>query len=208
MAWTVSGELIVMVLLGGMGTLMGPVVGALVFLLLEEGLKGLTDHWLVIMGPVIVLIVLFLKNGLWGILRCAAAREAADMTQALLSIQGLVKRYGGLLVTDHVDLDVRAGEVHAIIGPNGAGKTTLISQIVGEVRNDAGSIGCWASPSTAWAWPSARAGIGRSYQITSVIGPSPCSRTSSWRCRAAWAMRTTSGSRRARRPSWCGAPTR
>ena len=68
MAWTVSGELIVMVLLGGMGTLVGPVVGALVFLLLEEGLKGLTDHWLVIMGPIIVLIVLFLKNGLWGIL--------------------------------------------------------------------------------------------------------------------------------------------
>ncbi len=73
MAWTVSGELIVMVLLGGMGTLMGPVVGALVFLLLEEGLKGLTDHWLVIMGPVIVLIVLFLKNGLWGILSDAPA---------------------------------------------------------------------------------------------------------------------------------------
>lgn len=68
MAWTVSGELIVMVLLGGMGTLVGPVVGALAFLLLEEGLKGLTDHWLAIMGPVIVLIVLFLKNGLWGIL--------------------------------------------------------------------------------------------------------------------------------------------
>ncbi|HNE59203.1 MAG TPA: branched-chain amino acid ABC transporter permease [Ottowia sp.] len=67
MAWTVSGELIVMVLLGGMGTLVGPVVGALVFLLLEEGLKALTDHWLVIMGPVIVVIVLFLKNGLWGI---------------------------------------------------------------------------------------------------------------------------------------------
>jgi len=73
MAWTVSGELIVMVLLGGMGTLMGPVVGALVFLLLEEGLKGLTDHWLVILGPIIVLIVLFLKNGLWGILSHAPA---------------------------------------------------------------------------------------------------------------------------------------
>jgi len=73
MAWTVSGELIVMVLLGGMGTVVGPVVGALVFLLLEEGLKGLTDHWLVILGPIIVLIVLFLKNGLWGILSDAPA---------------------------------------------------------------------------------------------------------------------------------------
>jgi branched-chain amino acid transport system permease protein len=68
MAWTASGELIIMVLLGGAGTLVGPVVGAAGFLLLEEGLKGLTDHWMIIMGPVIVLIVLFLRNGLWGML--------------------------------------------------------------------------------------------------------------------------------------------
>jgi branched-chain amino acid transport system permease protein len=67
MAWTVSGELIVMVLLGGTGTLIGPVIGAAVFLLLEEGLKAMTEHWMVIMGPIIVLIVLFLKDGLWGI---------------------------------------------------------------------------------------------------------------------------------------------
>jgi len=68
MAWGVSGELIVMVLLGGTGTLVGPVIGAAVFLLLEEGLKALTEHWMVIMGPIIVLIVLFLKDGLWGML--------------------------------------------------------------------------------------------------------------------------------------------
>lgn len=68
MAWTVSGELIVMVLLGGIGTLVGPVIGAAVFLLLEEGLKAMTEHWMVIMRPIIVLIVLFLKDGLWGIL--------------------------------------------------------------------------------------------------------------------------------------------
>ena len=68
MAWTVSGELIVMVLLGGAGTLVGPVIGAAVFLLLEEGLKDLTEHWMAIMGPIIVLIVLFLKGGLWGLL--------------------------------------------------------------------------------------------------------------------------------------------
>ncbi len=68
MAWTLSGELIVMVLLGGAGTLVGPVVGAAVFLLLEEGLKALTEHWMIVMGPIIVLIVLFLRDGLWGVL--------------------------------------------------------------------------------------------------------------------------------------------
>ena len=75
MAWTVSGELIVMVLLGGVGTLVGPVIGAAVFLILEELLKGMTEHWMVIMGPIIVLIVLFLRNGLWGILSDAPNQE-------------------------------------------------------------------------------------------------------------------------------------
>ncbi|RKJ98770.1 ABC transporter ATP-binding protein [Alicycliphilus denitrificans] len=90
--------------------------------------------------------------------------------QALLSIRGLVKRYGGLLVTDHVDLDILPGEVHAIIGPNGAGKTTLISQIVGEVPSDAGSLHLAGRPIDALGVAErARAGIGRSYQITSVI---------------------------------------
>ena len=92
------------------------------------------------------------------------------MQQPLLSIKGLVKRYGGLTVTDHVDLDIRPGEVHAIIGPNGAGKTTLISQIVGEVRSDAGSIALCGQPIDGLDVSGrARAGIGRSYQITSVI---------------------------------------
>lgn len=68
MTWTASGELIIMVLLGGAGTLVGPVIGATAFLLLEDVLKGLTDHWLAVMGPIIVLIVVFLRNGLWGVL--------------------------------------------------------------------------------------------------------------------------------------------
>ncbi|MFZ4287142.1 branched-chain amino acid ABC transporter permease [Variovorax sp. HJSM1_2] len=66
MAWTVSGELIVMVVLGGMGTVLGPLVGALAFLVSEELLKGLTEHWMMIMGPLIVLVVLGLKRGLYG----------------------------------------------------------------------------------------------------------------------------------------------
>ena len=58
----------------------------------------------------------------------------------LLSVKGLVKRFGGLLATDHLNLDVRPGEIHAIIGPNGAGKTTLINQLSGELMPTEGSI--------------------------------------------------------------------
>jgi len=68
LAWTVSGELIVMVVLGGIGTVAGPLVGALVFLGFEEVLKGLTEHWMAIFGPLIVLIALAGRRGLVGLL--------------------------------------------------------------------------------------------------------------------------------------------
>ena len=67
MTWSISGELIVMVLLGGVGSVFGPIVGALAFLLSEEGLKLLTERWPLILGPLIVLIVIYLKHGIWGL---------------------------------------------------------------------------------------------------------------------------------------------
>jgi len=89
----------------------------------------------------------------------------------LLSVRGLVKRYGGLLVTDQVDLDIGAGEIHAVIGPNGAGKTTLINQVSGEVRSDAGQVLLGGRDVTRQPVSArAQAGLGRSYQITSIIG--------------------------------------
>lgn len=68
LAWTVSGELIVMVVLGGIGTVAGPVVGALVFLGLEEVLKGITEHWMAIFGPLIVVMALVGRRGVVGLL--------------------------------------------------------------------------------------------------------------------------------------------
>ena len=59
---------------------------------------------------------------------------------APLQTKALVKRYGGLLATDHVSLSLAPGELHAIIGPNGAGKTTLIGQLGGELRPDSGDV--------------------------------------------------------------------
>ena len=68
LAWTVSGELIVMVVLGGIGTVYGPVYGALAYLLLENVLKGYTDHWMAVLGPIIVLVAVLGKGGLAGLL--------------------------------------------------------------------------------------------------------------------------------------------
>ena len=77
LAWTVSGELIVMVVLGGVGTVLGPVVGAVGLLLIEEGLKALTEHWMIVYGPLIVLMVLLLRRGLWSLLPGAVSDESA-----------------------------------------------------------------------------------------------------------------------------------
>jgi len=68
MHWTRSGDIMVMVILGGMGTLFGPVLGAFVFLLLEDVLAAWTVHWQVVLGPLLVLIVLYARRGLWGLL--------------------------------------------------------------------------------------------------------------------------------------------
>ncbi len=92
------------------------------------------------------------------------------MAEALLSLRGLKKRFGGLAVTDDVSLDVTPGEIHAIIGPNGAGKTTLINEISGVLPVDAGQVFFGGRDITALPLHRrARLGLARSFQITSVI---------------------------------------
>jgi branched-chain amino acid transport system ATP-binding protein len=89
---------------------------------------------------------------------------------SLLSVVGLVKRFGGMLATDHLHLDVRPGEIHAVIGPNGAGKTTLMNQLSGTLLSDEGRIVFNGIDVTALP-PHRRAlaGIARSFQISLVF---------------------------------------
>ena len=92
------------------------------------------------------------------------------MAEALLSIQGLCKHYGGLAVTNDVSLEVQPGEIHALIGPNGAGKTTLIHQVTGTVMPDAGRVVFAGADITRLSFPRrVHAGLARSFQITSII---------------------------------------
>ena len=93
------------------------------------------------------------------------------MDDALLEVRGLTKVFGGLVATNRVDLEVVAGETHAVIGPNGAGKTTLIAQLAGEVTPDAGVIRFAGRDVTELPTPArSKLGLARSFQITSVFG--------------------------------------
>lgn len=92
------------------------------------------------------------------------------MTEPLLQIQGLTKRFGGLTATDNINLDVLNGELHAIIGPNGAGKTTLISQLSGALKPDDGHIIFDGHDVTKLpAYKLSAIGLARSFQITSIF---------------------------------------
>lgn len=92
------------------------------------------------------------------------------MSEVLLQLEGLSKRFGFLRATRDVSLDVREGEVHALIGPNGAGKTTLIGQITGEIRPESGRILFAGYDITNLpVHERAQRGLARSFQITSVF---------------------------------------
>jgi branched-chain amino acid transport system ATP-binding protein len=92
------------------------------------------------------------------------------MSEVLLHVDQLVKRFGGLTATDHAQLEVKAGTIHALIGPNGAGKTTLIHQISGALQPDEGVIRFGRQDITAMPMHQrARIGLVRSYQITSIF---------------------------------------
>ena len=92
------------------------------------------------------------------------------MADALLQIEGLSKRFGGVVASDNVTLAIPEGELHAVIGPNGAGKTTLIAQLAGELAPDAGRILFGgADITTLPAWRRSLLGLARSFQITSLF---------------------------------------
>jgi branched-chain amino acid transport system ATP-binding protein len=94
----------------------------------------------------------------------------ARTTEPLLHVEGLTKRFGGVIASDGVMLDVAERELHAVIGPNGAGKTTLISQLAGELTCDAGRIVFEGHDITALpVHRRSRLGLARSFQITSLF---------------------------------------
>jgi branched-chain amino acid transport system ATP-binding protein len=92
------------------------------------------------------------------------------MTEAILQTRELCKSFGGLAAVDHVSLEVRAGDLHAVIGPNGAGKTTLVNLLSGDLPAGSGSILFRGSEISALTPEQrSRLGIGRSYQKTNIF---------------------------------------
>lgn len=190
-----SGELLAMVLIGGMRSFAGPLIGALFFLLFREYLSQYTENWLLFFGLVFVAFILLSPSGLVGIgtrvlrwLRpesdtagAMSGRKVPSVSQpfpsflpggstAELAVDGLSKHFGGVNAVNDVHLRILPLGLHALIGPNGAGKTSLFNLLSGMFAPDAGTIRL-GTKTFAEEDPTAacRAGLSRSFQITNLF---------------------------------------
>jgi ABC-type branched-subunit amino acid transport system ATPase component/ABC-type branched-subunit amino acid transport system permease subunit len=192
--WQMSGTVLIMTLFGGTATLLGPFVGAGVFIWMRDFLSKHLEYWEVFVGGAFVLIVLFLPDGIVGSLtRLRARRRPPPATGAvdhlpdpaglvgaarpvapdgrLLESRGLRKTFGGLTAVNGVDFQVRPGELRSVIGPNGAGKTTFFNLLTGVLPPSAGRILFKGRDITGLpAHAVSRLGIARSYQVTNIFG--------------------------------------
>jgi branched-chain amino acid transport system ATP-binding protein len=193
--WQMSGTVLIMTLFGGTGTLLGPFVGAGVFIWMRDFLSKHLEYWEVFVGSAFVLIVLFFPDGIVGtIVWLAGRRRAAPMPATedhepepewlgrsrpsadagdapLLEGRALTKTFGGLTAVNRVDFQVRRGELRSVIGPNGAGKTTFFNLLTGVLPPSAGRILFKGQDITRLpAHAVSRLGIARSYQVTNIFG--------------------------------------
>ena len=172
---------LLVILFGGLGRVMGPVVGALVLIVLPELLHQFSDYRLILYGGLLLGSIYFLPGGVVGALagRLARPREsdvAAEPWRPVrtegraLEARGLEIHFGGIAALAAADLTLLPGTVHGLIGPNGAGKTTLLNLLSGFYRPDVGRIGLGDVPlAGAPPYRIARAGVGRTFQTTQLF---------------------------------------
>jgi branched-chain amino acid transport system permease protein len=157
-------EYLFMAILGGSGHILGAVVGTVLVTLLQNKLQDVLPYFsanggqleIVVFSILFILVLQFARGGIVPILRRVLPAIAAvrDVVQAeplrrrtmpargtsILEVDGLVKRFGGLVAVSEVGFKVDAGEIVGLIGPNGAGKSTLFNTITGALPSDAGKI--------------------------------------------------------------------
>jgi ABC-type branched-subunit amino acid transport system ATPase component/ABC-type branched-subunit amino acid transport system permease subunit len=191
-----SGELIAMVVIGGMRSFLGPALGALFYILFREFLSIWTPSWLFYFGLLFVGFIMFSPTGLVGVAQrlyapfrkkvfgeaAMAGRTIADeplppflapadhTDDVILEARGISKSFGALKAVQGTDIRVRDRALHALIGPNGAGKTTAFNLISGLYRPDEGDV-LLRGRSIAGLSPEriTQAGVGRSFQITNLF---------------------------------------
>ncbi|NNM75288.1 branched-chain amino acid ABC transporter ATP-binding protein/permease [Enterovirga aerilata] len=196
LSWQHAGDPVLMAALGGVHHFLGPLWGAITFIVLEDRLSALTENWWLIFAPIIIAFGLLSPEGIQGIFQRVLGRNRWTLTRdetpprpaaippyrpagaaaapadgsPVLSIRNLSKRFGSIVTQDDVTLDVSRTGLHSLIGPNGAGKTTLFNLLTGILRPDGGTIAFEGERIDHLApHRRARLGVARSFQILSVF---------------------------------------
>jgi branched-chain amino acid transport system ATP-binding protein len=191
-----SGELLAMLVIGGMHHILGPPLGVLFYILFRELFSIWTANWLLWFGLVFVGFVLYSPGGLVGIWATLMRRfrppseEAAAMSKRkiyeglplpvflrpeggqarVLEVEGVSKQFGGIRAVSNATLVINAGEIHALIGPNGAGKTSMFNLVSGLYPPDGGTVRLHGKPIGGVATHDiCQQGLARSFQITSLF---------------------------------------
>lgn len=176
----ISFQVVIMALLGGAGSLFGPVLGVIPLVLLFEVLTAtLPNHFSIVLGIIFVLIVMVLPNGVIGLLGVGRRRVPADRPVTasartkdapLLAVDGVSKSFGGLRAVDGVSFAVAPGDIVGIIGPNGSGKTTLLNTLSGALKPSSGTIRLGGTLLNGLpAHQIARLGLARTFQLVRVM---------------------------------------
>ncbi|MFA6262599.1 MAG: branched-chain amino acid ABC transporter ATP-binding protein/permease [Bacteroidia bacterium] len=175
---------VLVVMIGGAGSVAGPVVGALVVGLLPELLAGLEDGRLLFFGVLLLVVLWVAPSGAAGLLQRWMKRKPKDApiqptaaptlsqrSRRSLTAADLGKQFGGVRAVHELAFEARAGAVTSLIGPNGAGKTTALNLLSGFYAPDAGRFALGDTPLAGCkAWQIARSGIARSYQTSLLFG--------------------------------------
>jgi ABC-type branched-subunit amino acid transport system ATPase component/ABC-type branched-subunit amino acid transport system permease subunit len=182
-AFSQSILFVLVVIIGGAGSVAGPLVGAAIVVLLPEALAGLAEYRLLFFGALLLAVLLAAPEGVTGTVLRFFARHRPPRTAARremgvgverpsgLSVQNLSIAFGGVRAASGVSFQAKAGAVTSLIGPNGAGKTTVLNMLGGFYRPDAGSIRLGNAVLEGQpAWKIARAGVARTYQTTQLFG--------------------------------------
>jgi branched-chain amino acid transport system permease protein len=153
-----SIEFLTMVLLGGAESTFGGVLGTSLLIILPEWLRFLKEIYLAVYGLAVILIMVFLPTGIWGLIRSRINKYKqpvpidVDMIAPLdldipvtnplpiLALENIQKYFGGVKAVDGITLEVARGTVHTLIGPNGSGKTTLLNVLNGIYKSTGGKI--------------------------------------------------------------------
>jgi len=194
LSWQHAGDALLMTVLGGVHHFLGPLWGAIGFIILENRLSAITENWWLIFAPILILFALLSPEGITGLAQrlgrrqrwtltrntipprpaviepYVSAAQAMDPDKPLLETRKLSKHFGSLVTAREIDLQVRPFVLHSIIGPNGAGKTTFYNMLTGVLPPSAGQVFFEGRDITKLPMHArARLGIARSFQILSIF---------------------------------------